>query len=892
MFRAVLLLLMLLSVQGAERSFIHAGESWKVLRAASDGTQPPPAWTQTNYDDSAWPLLPSGFASFPSSDPAQIEQTHLTVSGPTTYCFRKTFSVVDPAFVRWLTLRIDYEDGFVAYLNGQEISRRGFPTNVAVPLNAVSTLHLSGPTEEIDISSATPLLRVGTNVLAIEIHNAFDTDENVRLVAELVPNFSRYPFLQSTTTNSTLVVWKTLAPTTGYVEYGKTLDQLSATTPDSPSTLHVAKLTGLEPGANHQYRVHAADSNGSATTDWISFRPFKMPGSPVTFLVFGDSGQATSGQFAVGAQLSARASEADLVLHMGDILYPYFYPPYADIRFFSIYSELLKSAPFFATLGNHDSISPSPNTGRSAYLDTFYFPTNSATGSETFYSFDQGDIHFISLALDLLAGDRYTPDTAEYQWLEADLRATKQKWKFLFFHFVVRSSSLHSYDDYDFVQGLDKFALQTHIGGLAERYGAQIIFNGHDHNYERFASFSGYNSVVSGGGGAGLYGQYLGEEGSMQFQTRYHFLRVHVDGPDLQWEAIDGDGQIFDRFYRSQVGADRINYPSRWGTPNIEASSGIDPAGNIPGQTFDFFEPSIRTCAGVWANLGRVHVMNDRDFLYVGLEQAAIHENQVIALFVDNPAVPGITDLGPLGNNQLDGTNGEGVDALDMLQKLAFKNFRPSVGCLLGDEFGDGNFRNYQRPRMRWPAGQGVFRLDAHFSDVQGARLQQFSRSPQTPPSVFHESNADLIEVAIPLAELGRAHPGDLLRVGAVAIGDAADGPMEPQIDTAFAGVGLESAGDGRYILEPFTVQLAPDPDPTGDGFQFRGEMIAANRIRFSWYSVPGTTYTLYSATDLREPFQPWIAQGLPLTATLSSASFEMDVDPAAPPRFFRLRAN
>src|SRR2546422_334823 len=45
--------------------------------------------------------------------------------------------------------------------------------------------------------------------------------------------------------------------------------------------------------------------------------------------------------------------------------------------------------------------------------------------------------------------------------------------------------------------------------------------------------------------------------------------------------------------------------------------------------------------------------------------------------------------------------------------------------------------------------GQGVFRLDAEISDVPGARLQQFNRSPQN-EAAPGEQNADFIELAIP----------------------------------------------------------------------------------------------------------------------------------------------
>src|SRR5205814_1229228 len=112
----------------------------------------------------------------------------------------------------------------------------------------------------------------------------------------------------------------------------------------------------------------------------------------------------------------------------------------------------------------------------------------------------------------------------------------------------------------------DKYALQAYIGGLAAKYGAQVIFNGHDHDFERIASFDGYSSFVSGGGGAFLYGAAIHEEGSVQYYTRNNFLRVTLNDPELTVEAIDDNGVVFDRFYRSRASSGPGPFASTWGS--------------------------------------------------------------------------------------------------------------------------------------------------------------------------------------------------------------------------------------------------------------------------------------------------------------------------------------
>jgi hypothetical protein len=704
------------------------------------------------------------------------------------------------------------------------------------------------------------------------------------LVAELVSNFSRGPFVQNMTTNSVQVIWHTVSPTIGSVSYGKDAAHLMVANDETYSRIHAVTLTNLEPNQTYIYQVAAQTDGGPvAEADWSSFHTLKMPGTPISFLLFGDSGQGTTAQFKIAEQMEATG--ADLVLHVGDIIYYCFNAAQADARVFSVYHDQMRTTPFFFSMGNHDGY-----CGMTDYLEAFYLPTNSVTGTEHWYSFDHGDAHFVALATDTQGGQRYDLNSPQFKWLEADLAASKQKWKFIFFHHVVRSSSLHTYDDYLGNLQYDKYELQAYIGTLAAKYGAQVIFNGHDHNYERFATYEGYNSFVSGGGGASLYGQAIQEEGSVQFYTRYNFLKVTVNGAEMAVEAIDDNGVVFDRFYRSETNSGRGPIPGTWGTPTIEDAMGSDVAGNIPGQTFEPTARPIRTRAGKRANLGHVHARNDRQFLYLGFESATIWRNQAIALFIENPNQPGVTDIGSLGNGVIDDEGGEGVDGLDLLTKLRFTNFRPSVACVLGDERADHTMRDHQRLYMRWPIGQGVFRLDQGLTSVPGARLQQFDRSPQTAVPIYYNSDADFIEVAIPLSELGnpQAIAGQAnLKVGAVVFGDPGVGEMAPEMDTAFLGTALVAGEAGAFALEPVGIQLAPDPEP----LDFKASLASENALRFEWNSVVGRVYRLESVAALGEAFQNVNAAGLPITATGGQTTFDLPIDGSSP-RFYRLRAN
>jgi hypothetical protein len=98
--------------------------------------------------------------------------------------------------------------------------------------------------------------------------------------------------------------------------------------------------------------------------------------------------------------------------------------------------------------------------------------------------------------------------------------------------------------------------------------------------------------------------------------------------------------------------------------------------------------------------------------------------------------------------------------------------------------------------------------------------VQQFNDSPQTSPEPA-EQNADFIEIAIPLSELGGLQGGDTIRVGAVVGLAGVNTNLDQQtreLDRAFLGSSLAGSGLGPVRLEGVAVMLATDPDPDDDG--------------------------------------------------------------------------
>lgn len=152
-------------------SVVLPGDQWNYLVPSS---QPSSSWNQLGYNSSSWSTGNSGFG-YGDGDDATV------VSNTISIYIRKTFTITNLSDIEAIILDLDYDDGFVAYLNGQEVARNLI--SGAVPnFNQTSdgyheALLPQGYAPErfaIDVN----LLNAGTNVLAVQVHNqSFDSSD-------------------------------------------------------------------------------------------------------------------------------------------------------------------------------------------------------------------------------------------------------------------------------------------------------------------------------------------------------------------------------------------------------------------------------------------------------------------------------------------------------------------------------------------------------------------------------------------------------------------------------------------------------------------------------------------------------------------------------------------
>jgi hypothetical protein len=175
---------------------IAQNSSWKYHAQSHDLGSP---WQAADYSDSGWPDGDGalGFGQ-PFVNTTLTNAPGLTNRPVTTY-FRKEFVINhDPTTISNLTLWARYDDGFVAYFNGQEVARCSLPGD-AISFDTLASAHEDNGYEIIDLTAHTDKLVRSGNILAVEVHqsatNDLDLVWDAELVYSLALNLSQVPIL-------------------------------------------------------------------------------------------------------------------------------------------------------------------------------------------------------------------------------------------------------------------------------------------------------------------------------------------------------------------------------------------------------------------------------------------------------------------------------------------------------------------------------------------------------------------------------------------------------------------------------------------------------------------------------------------------------------------------
>jgi hypothetical protein len=190
--------------------------------------------------------------------------------------------------------------------------------------------------------------------------------------------------------------------------------------------------------------------------------------------------------------------------------------------------------------GNHDW-----NTaGAAGYLGYFGAATAAPNGT-TWYSMDAGNWHVVVLDSDCQRVGGCGPGSPQGEWLAADLKASQVRCTLAIWHHPRFSSGEHGNDP-----------LVAPFWDLLDDEGAELVVNGHDHDYERFAPQDpsgreerpgGIREIVVGTGGAELRSfQQVAANSEFRQAGTYGVLRLTLHPFNYDWEFLPASGAIAD----------------------------------------------------------------------------------------------------------------------------------------------------------------------------------------------------------------------------------------------------------------------------------------------------------------------------------------------------------
>ncbi|MGD9796821.1 MAG: metallophosphoesterase [Acidimicrobiia bacterium] len=275
-------------------------------------------------------------------------------------------------------------------------------------------------------------------------------------------------------------------------------------------------------GAAHRGVIVATASHriGGPAQTW---EPIAMPPEAQPWLrvaLVGDVGDGDDRELETAAAIAAqsRVDRYDILMLLGDNVYPSGDPARIQATVFGPFAPLLDAgAELFAVLGNHDV-----RSGRGdAQLEALGMPGR-------WYAVERGDM--LGIALD---STRPT-DPDQLAWLEETLAGSDATWKLVGFHHPPYSSGVHGSDE----------VVRAAFVPLFERYGVQLVFSGHEHDYQRSDPINGVTYIVTG---AGSRTRRTGREDftAVSYSTR-HYVDINVYDDHILLRAIDHDGKQFD----------------------------------------------------------------------------------------------------------------------------------------------------------------------------------------------------------------------------------------------------------------------------------------------------------------------------------------------------------
>jgi hypothetical protein len=321
------------------------------------------------------------------------------------------------------------------------------------------------------------------------------------------------------------------------------------------TVFHTVRFEGLEPETKYLYRV--GDGTTANWSEWYEFETAAATAKPFSFIYFGDAQNDIQEHWSrVMRQAFSDAPEAKLLLHAGDLI--------DNHNTDQQWGDWFKAGSFIpamrtnvATPGNHEY----SGTNLSQYWRTqFAWPDNGPTQGTaaviealkgTVYYLDYQGVRFISLNSNVSAvASALRPEFLEVQraWLESVLADNPNKWTVATFHHPMFSTA----------DGRNNPTQRASWLPVLERYGVDLVLQGHDHSYGRGNVAEG----TTGATGKTIYavsvsGPKMYEASDSNWTSNGGVAKkigmntqlyqvISVDGDRLTYKAKTATGELYD----------------------------------------------------------------------------------------------------------------------------------------------------------------------------------------------------------------------------------------------------------------------------------------------------------------------------------------------------------
>jgi hypothetical protein len=327
------------------------------------------------------------------------------------------------------------------------------------------------------------------------------------------------PVLGDLTSTSAQLAWYTNVPAMGYVDVSGQKAGLGG-----PTQTHKVMLKGLVPGTDYPYRLVVEAAGQQASSPQYVFRTPTAALNTFTFCAYGDTRSNPEAHARVVKAMMACAPA--FILHTGDVV-----ENGASLdawhHFFPVIAGFSATVPLYPCLGNHEA-------NADQYYSFLPLPAGGGDHGCEWYSTIYGSCQIIALDTD----QRLAEQGPWLRDLLAQPRPQGVQWRLVIFHAPPYASGPHPSDP----------GARKYFCPYLEAPGAvDLVFNGHNHYYER--SLKGVlNYLTVAGGGAPLYEASLANPYRQVLKSEYSFARVKVSPDSLDVTGLDTDLKQIDHF--------------------------------------------------------------------------------------------------------------------------------------------------------------------------------------------------------------------------------------------------------------------------------------------------------------------------------------------------------